>query len=173
MDKPRQKVAIIGGGVSGIATAMELSNPALPVSFDITVYTMGWRLGGKCASGRNADDHQRIEEHGLHIWFGFYDNAINMMRGAYEELSRPKGAPLATFDEAFKPQSFFLFNEKILGTWRSWPITMPVNAYPPGGKPHLLAAIEIMLKWVAELLGDLVGKLLHVAEDEGRLLAGL
>ena len=49
---------------------------------------MGWRLGGKGASGRNAAHGSRIEEHGLHIWFGFYDNAFLTMRQCYEELAR-------------------------------------------------------------------------------------
>ena len=33
--------------------------------FEITVYQLGWRLGGKGASGRNLNSKMRIEEHGL------------------------------------------------------------------------------------------------------------
>jgi len=53
-------------------------------------------LGGKGASGRNMDHGARIEEHGLHVWAGFYENAFRMMTRCYEELGRPPGSPLAT-----------------------------------------------------------------------------
>ena len=49
-----------------------------------TVAQVGWRLGGKGASGRNPDRGQRIEEHGLHIWLGFYANAFRLLRACYE-----------------------------------------------------------------------------------------
>ena len=44
---------------------------------------MGWRLGGKGASGRGIAD--RVEEHGLHLWMGFYENAFRLMRDCYAE----------------------------------------------------------------------------------------
>ena len=54
--------------------------------FDITVYQPGWRLGGKGASGRGPGG--RIEEHGLHVWLGFYENAFKLLRECYAELGR-------------------------------------------------------------------------------------
>ena len=48
--------------------------------YDVTVYQPGWRLGGKGASGRGPAD--RVEEHGLHVWMGFYENAFALMRRA-------------------------------------------------------------------------------------------
>ena len=48
------------------------------------VYQMGWRLGGKGASGRNAAAQKRIEEHGLHVWPGFYHNAFHIMQVCYQ-----------------------------------------------------------------------------------------
>ena len=64
--------------MAGIATALQLTHPNNPCKdyYDVTVYQQGWRLGGKCASGRNRDEHMRIEEHGLHILFGFYENTF-------------------------------------------------------------------------------------------------
>ena len=77
---------------ASIVAAYELtSTPELRERYDVTVYQLGWRLGGKGASGRNAEHGQRIEEHGLHIWFGFYENAFRVMRDAYEELGRQPG----------------------------------------------------------------------------------
>ena len=54
------------------------------------VYEKSWRLGGKGASGRDADG--RILEHGLHVWLGFYENAFRMMRECYARGRRRGGA---------------------------------------------------------------------------------
>jgi uncharacterized protein with NAD-binding domain and iron-sulfur cluster len=80
----KQRIAIVGGGMAALATAFELTQRQdLRERFEITIYQMGWRLGGKGATGR---DHKgRVVEHGLHIWFGCYENAFRMLRTAYEE----------------------------------------------------------------------------------------
>lgn len=64
---PKKKVAILGGGMGAIATAFALTDPQNPTrnQYDITLYQMGWRLGGKGASGRNQAIADRIEEHSL------------------------------------------------------------------------------------------------------------
>jgi uncharacterized protein with NAD-binding domain and iron-sulfur cluster len=65
--------------MAGLAAAWELSKPANRDAVgSITVYQRGWRLGGKGASGRGVNG--RIEEHGLHVWLGYYDNAFRLMR---------------------------------------------------------------------------------------------
>ena len=77
----RKQVAILGGGAGSMTAAFYLSNTAeMRARFDVTVYQMGWRLGGKGANGRRADAAQRIEEHGLHVWGGFYANAFRTVR---------------------------------------------------------------------------------------------
>ena len=89
-----RRIAILGGGMAALSTALELtSEPDWQTRYDITVYQMGWRLGGKGASSRNPAAHGRIEEHGLHVWFGCYDNAFRLLRGCYEELRRPPTRP--------------------------------------------------------------------------------
>ena len=51
----KRKIVILGGGVGSLVTAHYLSRtPELREKFDVTLYQMGWRLGGKGASGRNA-----------------------------------------------------------------------------------------------------------------------
>ena len=92
---PRPRAAVLGGGLGSLTTAFELSSRG----FDVTIYQLGWRLGGQGASGRNLIDNGRIEEHGLHIWFGFYHNAFRMMRQVYDELGRPPGQPLSTVEQ--------------------------------------------------------------------------
>ena len=75
--RPGGKVVILGGGMAGLAAAWRLSEPGWRDRFDsITVYQRGWRLGGKGASSRG--ENGRIEEHGLHIWLGSYENAFGV-----------------------------------------------------------------------------------------------
>src|SRR4051812_25352824 len=102
----RRRVAILGGGAGSLAAAFELTaTPELRERYTVTVYQLGWRLGGKGASGRRRTgaEAQRIEEHGLHVWFGFYENAFDVIRRVYEELDRPADAPLRTWRDAFHP----------------------------------------------------------------------
>ena len=88
MKRPSGKVAILGGGMAGLSAAWRLSEPGWRDRFEsITVYQRGWRLGGKGASSRGTNG--RIEEHGLHIWLGSYENAFGLLRECYAELDRP------------------------------------------------------------------------------------
>ncbi|MDH3298584.1 MAG: NAD(P)-binding protein, partial [Gemmatimonadota bacterium] len=105
MSETRQKIAVLGGGPSVMSALYWLtSTQELRDRYDITVYQMGWRLGGKGASGRGKDG--RILEHGLHVLFGFYQNFFYMIRHAYAELNRPEGHPLRTWRQAFHPRDF-------------------------------------------------------------------
>src|SRR5262245_32613831 len=133
MNKPRRKrIAILGGGLASLTAAYEL---AIQDRYDITVYQMGWRLGGQGASGRNQDENDRIEEHGLHVWFGYYANAFNLMRRCYRELGRSPHQPLPDVYSAFTGHDSFVSEEYIKGEWRPWPITFPPDDNFPGD-PH-------------------------------------
>ncbi|MCB1560290.1 MAG: NAD(P)-binding protein, partial [Xanthomonadales bacterium] len=150
----KERIAVLGGGVGAMTAAFWLSNqPGWQNRYEIDVYQMGWRLGGKGASGRNAKLGQRIEEHGLHIWFGFYDNGFDLMQQAYGELGRPPGAPLATWDEAFKPHHFISLAEDIRGEWKLWPIDTPIIPGVPGSgneRLGLWAALRTLLAWLRQ-----------------------
>lgn len=99
------RVAIIGGGCSSIAAAFELSRPEHKGKYEITIYQVGWRLGGKGASGRGPAD--RIEEHGFHVWMGMYENAFRLMRECYRELNRDRATcRIADWRDAFFPAPF-------------------------------------------------------------------
>jgi uncharacterized protein with NAD-binding domain and iron-sulfur cluster len=132
----KKKVVILGGGVGAMTTAFELTTPDdwKERYESITVYQLGWRLGGKGASGRNMEPayHYRIEEHGLHIWAGLYDNGFRMIRECYQELGRPPDAPLATWQDAFKPHNFFVLQEFYQGELFNWALTLPTNDQLPG-----------------------------------------
>ena len=128
------KVAILGGGVAGMTTAFELSQPGWDEKYDsITVYQYGWRLGGKGASGRGA--HGRIEEHGLHIWLGFYENAFRMMRECYEELDRGPSLPIRSVEEAFERASLFIVQEPRGDGWVPWFAPFSESDEVPGVEP--------------------------------------
>lgn len=146
-----QRIVILGGGVGAMTAAFWLtSGEDWQQRYQIDVYQMGWRLGGKGASGRNAGVAQRIEEHGLHIWFGFYDNAFHLMQQAYAELNRPVGSPLAAWTDAFKPQHDVCLAELIASNWRVWPIETPELPGTPGtprAPEGVGAAIGELLDW--------------------------
>ncbi len=66
----RKKIAILGGGAGAMSAAFGLTErPNWQDEYEITVYQMGWRLGGKGASGRNLKLGSRIEEHAHLGWF--------------------------------------------------------------------------------------------------------
>jgi uncharacterized protein with NAD-binding domain and iron-sulfur cluster len=134
-----KRIAILGGGAGALATAFELtSQPGWKERFEITVYQTGWRLGGKGASGRNLKQHKRIEEHGLHLWLGCYENAFRIMRECYAELARAPGQPLATWQEAFTPWPISGVMERIDEEWFHWVGHFRRNDAEPGqGEPFL------------------------------------
>jgi uncharacterized protein with NAD-binding domain and iron-sulfur cluster len=154
-----QKIAILGGGAGALAAAYYLTDqPGWRERYEITVYQQGWRLGGKGASGRNAQIGQRIEEHGLHIWFGFYANAFALIRGVYDALARPPGTPLATWDQAFRPHDYIALAEAVGQRWVPWQLVLPRRPGEPGtGSDPVtpwqmaLEAVAWMRRWHSEL----------------------
>lgn len=129
----KQKIAILGGGVGAISTAFELTDYAgWQDKYDVTVYTEGWRLGGKGSSGRNYDVADRVEEHGLHVWFGCYQNAFHMMRKVYQEQSEKSLAPdspLQSCFDAFQPHDRISL---VSQTGITWTTNFAVHAGLPG-----------------------------------------
>lgn len=177
----KQKIAILGGGMGSMATAVALtSQPNWQDHHEITVYQLGWRLGGKGASGRG--QHSRIEEHGLHIWMGFYNNAFRMIQDAYAELNRPPESPLATWDEAFKGHSFLVVEEKFQDKdekdiWKPWAVDFPTNDEKPGkgGElptlwEYITMALQMLhnhFRTVVTLKAELHDDLIAAADCEG------
>jgi uncharacterized protein with NAD-binding domain and iron-sulfur cluster len=152
-----EKIAILGGGIGGCAAAFWLSDPSQKVKYDITVYQLGWRLGGKCASGRNLDPNlgHRSEEHGLHIWFGFYENAFRTIRQAYSEMG-PNG-PFETWKDAFTGVTEGVVADHHAGLWDFWMYKFPQDGEEPGdGKPtpSVWQCIWRALEWIVENLNE-------------------
>jgi uncharacterized protein with NAD-binding domain and iron-sulfur cluster len=146
----RERIAILGGGMSALTAAFAITNDETARRrYEVTIYQDGWLLGGKGASVRNRAMHDRIEEHGLHIWMGFYENAFQVMRACYGELGRPAGAPLATWQDAFVKHSFITLEEETREGWRHWHFHAPENdevpgegQEPPGPREYLLVGLR-------------------------------
>lgn len=154
-----EKIVIIGGGVSAMTAAVYLTaQDDWQQHRQITVYQQGWRLGGKGASGRNANYGQRIEEHGLHVWFGAYVNSFKTIEMVYNALARPSSCPLSTWQQALRPHSFVVLQELIDSQWQTWPIDFPyIAGNPSDGSLDITAwdfvkmTLAWLKKWVVEL----------------------
>ncbi|HLU52608.1 MAG TPA: FAD-dependent oxidoreductase [Acidimicrobiia bacterium] len=132
MTPPR--VAILGGGMAGLATAWELSRGDWRKDFSsITVYQRGWRLGGKGASSRG--EHGRIEEHGLHVLLGYYDATFELLREVYAELDRATtdpNCPLRSWRDAVEQAPDVGLTELHAGSWRHFVTRFSTNDRLPG-----------------------------------------
>ncbi len=127
----RTRVAVLGGGLGALAAAFELTAPELGGRYEVTVYQPGWRLGGKCASGRGGP-HKRVEEHGLHVWFGFYANAFALIQRCYSEWGQPASSPLRTWQDAFKPCNDIVLFDCWKGEWKPWHLYVAPDSQVPG-----------------------------------------
>lgn len=133
-----ERVVIVGGGLGGVATALALTaTEDLRRRYRVTLYNHGWRLGGKCASGRNAAQGYRIEEHGLHLMLGFYDTVFRFVRDAYAEWRKPEDYAFHTWRQAFSPLWQVTMMQKVdaaigLDRWHAWNFTLPRLPGTPG-----------------------------------------
>ncbi len=131
-DKP-QRIVVLGGGCGALAAVFALTRHSnWRERYDITVYERGWRLGGKGASGVNENHCFRIEEHGLHVWSGFYENAFWIMRECYKELNRSSSEPLSTWQEAFHRHDYGGFKFRQGENWLNWTSYLPHDPGLPG-----------------------------------------
>ena len=162
----KKKIAVIGGGVGAITSTYAITQiPNWQDKYEITLYQLGWRLGGKGASGRNLEKGGRIEEHGLHIWAGFYENGFRLMRDCYEQLAlnglRDPEAPLGTLDKAFTGLNHFLLAENVPNAKgedevHPWRIDFFPNSDVPGTGgvlPTPFAYFQMVIEFVEYAMG--------------------
>ena len=148
------RVAIVGGGMAGVAAAWTLAHCTGDVEYDITVYEASWRLGGKCASGHDLALGSRIEEHGIHVLLGFYSQVFRILRDCYAELDPATG--FRPFNQVLEPGDQMQLPDQINGNWTFWTIDFPPNDQKPGdadpGRRDFLGAIlgaaRTLLGWV-------------------------
>jgi uncharacterized protein with NAD-binding domain and iron-sulfur cluster len=170
----RQRIAVLGGGVGALSAVFALTDrEGWADQYDITVYQVGWRLGGKGASGRDQERANRILEHGYHMLFGFYDNTFATLRKCYAELGRDPNQPISAVvapsvaDEllhpdryAFHRQSTAVLQQQLAdGSWHNLVFEFPLNTDLPGDAgelPSPLAYIEMAVEFLARIVGDIV-----------------
>ncbi|MBW8812591.1 MAG: NAD(P)-binding protein [Caulobacterales bacterium] len=166
-DDTRQRLVILGGGMAALTTAFELTSlPDWKERFaGVTIYQMGWRLGGKCASSRGLRD--RIQEHGIHAFLGSYHNTLPLMIRCYDELARTcpqKG--YGSFEDAFVAQDSGQIWERLGRTASPWPQAFPRNSRKPREARTGHTPFELCITGVFETL------LLMGAEQIGEKLTG-
>lgn len=139
---PTKRVAILGGGMAALSAAYEISQTP---GVEVTIHTLGWRLGGKCASSRGAYD--RIEEHGIHGFLGSYYNANALLAEVYRELARPAKSPLATFDDAMVGMNSLQMYADGGDPATQFNAVFPPNTlFPDPAKPGRIIAVEDLLE---------------------------
>jgi len=161
METPKKKIAILGGGMASLSAAYELTDyEGWQDKYEITLYQVGWRLGGKTSTGRGPCD--RVEEHGIHILQGWYDTTFRLLRSVYDERKGKKLAPGSPLQDLFKDglmaNNTTLLTEFIpeLGKWVNWPLIFPETKEQPGiGEP--LPMWSMIRKGLALTLEMLLG----------------
>lgn len=156
----KTKIAILGGGMAGLTTAFELTRTqSLRDTYDVTIYQMGWRLGGKCATGRGV--HGRIEEHGIHGFSGSYYNALGLMRDCYDELpeatrngEKTSVGVLASFKDAFDPNDRVVMWEVVNGRLLSWPFFVAPNSLTAAKYEESMAIVSDIVGSLIRAFGD-------------------
>jgi uncharacterized protein with NAD-binding domain and iron-sulfur cluster len=143
------RVVVLGGGPAGAAAAYWLSAPEQKGRYQVTLYSQGWRLGGKCASGRNAAIANRIEEHGLHMLMGCYQNAFATLRACYLDWRQAKKdpkSPFQTWTDAFLPQRLVsmmaLDGPGAPPSWSPWNFPFPPLPGEPGDGPLVRGSVQ-------------------------------
>jgi uncharacterized protein with NAD-binding domain and iron-sulfur cluster len=166
----RRKILIVGGGPAGLAAALSLTDPVLHPTwqddYEVTVLQLGWRVGGKGATGRRGEVVQdpdgawrlvgdaRVQEHGIHLFGNMYTNALRMLDGCLTELGGE------TIEEVLVPSNHITLSDMIDRRWELTSQTMPHNDMEPWGpEDHVdpKAFVKEMLGLIISLLEEAFG----------------
>lgn len=130
LETPR-RVVILGTGPSALSAAWQLTDPSLNGRYSVTMYQIGWRSGGLCASGRVLPEYW-INQNGTHYLFGCYTNSLQMGREVYDYLNSIGDHRFGTFDEQLVPRNLIVVSQLYKGAWTKWELDMPPNDLKPG-----------------------------------------
>jgi uncharacterized protein with NAD-binding domain and iron-sulfur cluster len=147
----KTQIAILGGGIGALTASFELTEQdPKETRYDITVYALGWRLGGKGLVGRDTHTDWRALEHGLHVWAGFYDNAFDLVQRLYARLERSPDE----WRGKFEGLNHFTAMEFVDNSWKPWLLEASPNALDPGidqtGELAPLALLRQLLSWAEQ-----------------------
>jgi len=103
----RRRVCIVGGGIAGLTAAYELSRTAAArAAFEVEIVEMSHRPGGRLASAHRPERWGRNEEHGLHVWFGFYGNTFRLAEQVWADAPKLEGCPWGSVYDGLRPIRF-------------------------------------------------------------------
>lgn len=165
-----EKIAVLGGGAASLAAVYALTEiPGWRSRYDITVYQMGWRLGGKGASGRDPDRRGRNEEHGLHVFGGFYHNSFSLLRSCYADWNLNFPGEAIGFSDAFiKVPDCTLVGQDPSGDIATMDLPFPTNDLEPGidpPDPGPFVMLDRMIRYVRDMLLRLSNSDLYAIDD--------
>jgi uncharacterized protein with NAD-binding domain and iron-sulfur cluster len=173
----KTRIAILGGGIGALTAAFELTEQdRAGTKYDISIYTVGWRLGGKASVGRDKLQQWRAFEHGLHVWSGFYDNAFDLVQRLYDRIKCrlecsdeecSKFGELNYYDwrSKFEGLNHLTVMEFDCGTWKPWVLDLLPNGLDPGisfdHDPAPLVFLTQLFSWLEQsfIQSDLPGYL--------------
>ena len=148
-----KQIVILGGGVGAMTAAFELTEKD-GWEQSTRSRSTSW-AGGSAArarAGATRDRHDRIEEHGLHVWFGFYENAFNLIQRCYAAANYKAPNPFTTWRAAFTPQNYVVWEDEVNGAWRHFPVTVEVSGdVAVVSRDDLAAGFLVLLEYVAQL----------------------
>lgn len=171
----KRTITIVGGGPAGLSAALSLTDPDLHPNwtdeYDVVVLQLGWRAGGKGATGRRGtavrdgdewvlDGDARIEEHGIHLFGNMYTNAMRTLNTCLGELTPSPGEPVTPIDQQLTPSNYIQLADFYDRRWWLTPEYLPHNDLEPWGTqdyPGPLTLIGEMLQLVHNLLDELSG----------------
>ncbi len=159
----KKRAVVLGAGPAGLSAAMALVDSG---EYEVHVYQMGWRAGGKCATGRDAG-HFRTRQNGSHYLFGCYHNAFALIRRAHAVLSKsnePDRDQYGTFFGEFVARNLLVGAEgynRIASVEKRakasyWLRYMPQNMACPGTGGKFATPFDYAFMIVQLFLGTLI-----------------
>jgi uncharacterized protein with NAD-binding domain and iron-sulfur cluster len=130
--------------------------------WDVEIFEMGHRFGGRLASHHRNSRWHRNEEHGLHVWFGFYDNTFRLAEQVWKDWQRPPGCPWTNVWDALRPIHFSDHALEGDDGFEVRRLHHPRNAARPGAAERLSLANRVTqgldgLRSVPQALWSLLG----------------
>ena len=175
MTTPRRRIVIVGGGPAGLSAALSLTDPTLHPNwrdeYEVTVLQMGWRVGGKGATGRSGTPilvdgewrlrgPARIEEHGIHLFGNMYVNSLRTLDACLGELQLDAAEPPSTMADDLVPSNYIQLADYFGSRWHLTPQHLPHNDLQPWGAadyPAPLVLMRELLRLAVELLEEALG----------------